>query len=106
MAENDGSCACRFDQDAVRIRGDISNVAAAAVDGERRGDRNRAVVAAAEAVDLGDAALALGSLEGGAGGRLAAGIGVDAVGPDPQYALRPDLASRKRQHYRTKRRAP
>src|SRR3984885_10233256 len=83
MAENDDSWACRFDQDPVSTRDDISNVAAAAVDSERTGDGHLAVVAAAEAIDLGDAALGIGSRECGARRGRAAGVAVAAGRADP-----------------------
>src|SRR5947209_1737062 len=81
----------------------LSDVAGAAVDGDRCGDDNRTVVAAVEAVDLLDAALIDGSLEGEARQGLTAGVGVTSAIGDPQVTLRADRICRDRQHHRTKR---
>src|SRR5258708_5848122 len=105
MAKNDGGRRGGVDRDRDRIipaDDHVSDVAGAAVDGDRGGNGELAVVAAAEAVDLGHAALVDGALEGGAWGGLATGGGVAAVAGDPQRVLRMDRSCGNRQHQRAK----
>ena len=92
MAKNDGGCGGGIDRDpTVASSGDIhvSDVAGAAVDGERRGDGDGAVAAAAEAIDLGCTDVDR-SLERGTWSELGAGISVVPVWADP--LLRTDRA--------------
>src|SRR4051812_47167344 len=79
MTKNDISRRGGVDRDRVAAAEfHVSDVAGAAVDGDRGRNNERAEVAAGEAVYLGDAALADSTLECLASGSLAAGVGVVA----------------------------
>src|SRR3979490_484010 len=64
MAEDDDGPGGRVDGDRVAsVNGHVSDIAGAAVDGDRGRDGERAIAAGAKATDLGDVTLVDGALE-------------------------------------------
>src|ERR1700722_1903264 len=91
MAQNNGGRGAGVNRDRVvtlSASHHDSDIAGAAVNGDRRGDRDGEKVAAADAVDLGDVAFIDRALKGKARGGLKAIVAVISGRGNPQCQLR------------------